>query len=175
MAQADDKHAVYGELEIARGAETSELSVYIVNNSSSVFRLPTGAIGGEVREGQMAGGATGLKVIPHVAFEWQPMGGTNTTHTVINLVAPIFTSAWTPHFDDEQTFTIPAGKRRFYYSFKVPTEYVRGKFAGGYLPRPDIYEQMPGYGTRELRGAIRITRLIDVTDKKAAAKRDASR
>jgi hypothetical protein len=173
---AGDK-PVIGEVEITRGELVSELSVFIVNNGSTEFRFPTGAkgAGDSVPENRIAGGGTGLKAVPHLTFE--RVDSVRAPHRSIHFMAPVFTSPQNRGME-EQVFVVPAGKRRLYYSFKVPSEYVIGRFKHGVLPRPDIYEPLRakggGYGPIESVGAITITRLIDVTDKKVI-RRDGNR
>jgi hypothetical protein len=178
VVRGGDEKPVIGEVEITRGELVSELSVFIVNNGSTDFRFPTGARGAgqSVPEDRIAGGGTGLKVVPHLTFE--RADSVRAPYQSIHFRAPIFTSPQNRGME-EQVFVVPAGKRRLYYSFKVPSEYVIGRFKHGVLPRPDIYEPLKarggGYGPIESVGAITITRLIDVTDKKAALKDDEKR
>ena len=66
-----DDSNVFGEVEITRGEMVSELSIFLVNDGSTEFRFPTGAIGAgeDVQKGQIAGAGTGIKAIPQLVFE----------------------------------------------------------------------------------------------------------
>jgi hypothetical protein len=172
FVRSEQLSRAHAEVEIVRGEHLSELNVYVVNPGPGDFQFPTGARGrgGDVPEGEMAGSSTGLTAIPRVTFEWNPRDGRKPPASLIEIHAPIFRSNWQSRAAPEpEIFVVPSGKRRLYYSFKVPAEYVKGEFKGGYLPRREISEKGAGYGPRELIGAIPITRLIDVTDKKREA------
>ena len=178
-ATVDGADEPFSEVEIRRGEQISELKVFIVNPGQRDFEFPTGARGhgGDVPPGETAGRITGIKVIPRLTFEWDLSGNQKPRAKWIEIHPPVFSSNWQFRGNSEpEIFVVRPGERRLYYEFKVPTEYVRGKFAGGHLPRPDLKdktEKSPGYGApSEMNGAMRITRLIEVGGKKATAKDD---
>lgn len=158
----------FAEVEILRAEHVSELTVFIVNPGDRDFEFPTGASGhgGDVRPGENAGSYSGITVIPRLTFEVSLDEGRKPRASAIELQAPRYYRRWEYHSDRKpEVFIVRPGKRRLYYSFKVPTEYIQGKFLGGYLPRPDLEYKTTGYGNTKM-GAIRITRLIDMTDTK---------
>jgi hypothetical protein len=166
-----DESRLSAEVEIERGSNVSELSIFIINSGLTDYELPTGANGAghTVPEGQIAGGGTGIRALPKLNFERSSSG--RAPYGEIVVTAPVFTSRQT-RSAEEQTFVVPAGKRRLYYRFKVPSEYVAGEFKCGFIARPDLVAKAKGagYGSIELDTGIPITRLIDVTDKKAKPK-----
>jgi hypothetical protein len=184
--QAQDKPSIYGEVEISRGQHTSQLTVFIVNSGTVAVEFKTGVVGGggNVPEGHVAGGTTGLKVVPRLSFKCDSPDGFQAPGTVINFQAPVFTNDAQPRASRPQVFGLPPGKRRLYYSFKMPTEYVRGEFQSGEISRRDSRErgyvpvakedalwEIPetAYGHRYV-GAIPITRIIEVPEKKTSLK-----
>jgi hypothetical protein len=140
VVQAQEKPSVYGEVEIARGEHVSQLRIFVVNTGNTAVEFNTGVTGGggNVPEGQVAGGATGLKVIPRLSFKADSPDAPQAPGTVINFQAPVFTNNAQSRSRRPQVFEIPPGKRRLYYSFKIPTEYVRGEFYRGEISRGSV-------------------------------------
>jgi hypothetical protein len=164
-AEAQDEP--FAEVEILRGEHISKLSVFIVNPGVRDFEFPTGAHGrgGDVLPGETAGSSSGITVIPKLTFEAKLDDDHKPRASTIELQAPRYFRSWENRHDPKpEIFIVRAGKRRLYYSFKVPTDYVRGKFLGGYLPRPDIQNTTPGYGQTMSIGSIQIKQLIEITD-----------
>lgn len=177
---------MYGEVEIARGEQISQLSVFIVNDGTNDVEFKTGVVGGggNVPEGHVAGGTTGLKVVPRLAFKCDSPEGFQAPGTVINFQAPVFTNDAQPRASRPQVFVLPPGKRRLYYSFKMPTEYVKGEFDSGEISRraergyglgrkeDALWERSgTGYGPGFV-SAIPIIRIIEVSEKTTDLRKD---
>jgi hypothetical protein len=190
-AFGQEREAVpYGEAEIVRGEQVSELKFFIVNPGDRAFEFATGGFGkgGDVPEERLVGSATGITVIPRLTFEPDTIDGRKTARSMVRIDAPVFHSAWQSRAAPrEERMVVPAGERRFYYAFKVPSEYVGGEFKGGQLSKrwiaggyqtvakEDAVYELPdhGFGPNYV-GAIPITRLIEATEK-AAERKDGKR
>jgi hypothetical protein len=175
----DKKDLPYAEAEIVRGEQVSEIKVFVVNPRTTRFEFDTGGAGGEVPEGEIAGRMHGITVIPNLFFKLPGNQEQFLDGPTIKFQAPVFGRRWLSRKAPKpERFVIEPGKRRLYYVFKVPSDYVRGDFAWGYLSKGPLrrgYEPIPkenaiyeepgsGFGPQYVE-AIAITKLIESSDK----------